>query len=573
MTAASGLFIRNARARVGNPLPVHTMAESSDPSRPRGGLSRRQFVASASAGAALGASTSLSAARNPDKAPAKAAGGGRASAPGGAPGPYDSMRELIAALAARGSLVRVDRMDQDAYEATALMYRLVEKYGPAGAPALQVGEVRIDGAWRQGPLIGNYLGNWQVEALVFGLEPVPGDEAATFRRVKQHLMGLARANGGRYPQRDPVELAPTRAPCKQVVLTGDQIDLTVFPFLKVSPADGGRYINTASVFTSDPAMGVNLGTYRCELKGPRKVAVSPGEGQTGWRMLDAARKRGEKTARVALVLGQDPIVYLVSGSRVANRVGDNPVDELAVAGGLRGRPVEVVRGETCNFLVPAHAEMVIEGEVPLDDLEPEGPYGEALGYQGKGENAFWMRVDCVTHRRDPWFHNSFTGIDRGPISAPGVASATLFAQKFAPEVVDLHYPGEAKNILFIAIDKTKPGQGLAVGEKIGKFNPVAKVVVVVDKDVDLLRMPAILAALGSRWQPHPATRIYEDLPGLPLDPSQPVRTRTSKIVIDATRQLPDEGGPKEFPAANRALFEALAPEAFARVDGKYGSLL
>jgi 4-hydroxy-3-polyprenylbenzoate decarboxylase len=449
----------------------------------------------------------------------------------------------------------------------------VDRYGAEGAPAVVFEEVKINGRWMKGPVIGNYIGHWDAEALVFGLEPDPAGGAATLRKARDHLVALASANGGRFPEIAPREVARSAAPCKEVVLAGDAIDMTAFPFMQVNPGDGGRYVNTASVFTEDPKTGVNLGTYRCELKGPRKIAVSPGEGQTGWRMLDAARKRGDKTAKVALVLGQDPIVYLVSGSRVANRAGDKPVDELAVAGGLRGRPVEVVRCETSDFLVPARAEMVIEGEIPLDDREPEGPYGEGLGYQGGGELAWYMNVTTVTHRRDPWLHNSFTGVDRGPVSAAGLASSLLFAKKLVPEVRDMHYRSKANNIMYVSIEKSAPGQGIAVGEKLGKFNPVAKVVVVVDSDVDLMDQSQLMFALSSRWQPHPASKIFENLPGLPLDPSQPTRMKTSKIVIDATRQWPAEGGPQSFPKTNRATLAEGAPDAFARVDAKWAALI
>ena len=83
--------------------------------------------------------------------------------------------------------------------------------------------------------------------------------------------------------------------------------------------------------------------------------------------------------------------------------------------------LRVVKSETNDFLVPAHAEMVIEGEITLDDLEREGPYGEGLGYQGDGEMAWWMNVTTVTHRRNPWMHNSFTGVDPGPMKSHGIA--------------------------------------------------------------------------------------------------------------------------------------------------------
>jgi 4-hydroxy-3-polyprenylbenzoate decarboxylase len=531
------------------------------------GVSRRAFLATTSAGlAAATAGCALG-----EAGPGSPAGAG--SVPAGPVGPFETFRDTVAALEARGRVVRIARADQDAFEATALMYRLVDRYGAEGAPTVVFEEVKVGGRWLKGPVVGNFIGHWDAEALVFGLEPDPAGGNATLRRARDHLVALAQAHGGRFPEIAPVEVQREHALCKEVVLTGEAIDMTAFAFLQVNPADGGRYVNTASVFTADPKMGTNLGTYRCQLKGPRKIAVSPGAGQTGWRMLDAARKRGEKTAKVSLVLGQDPMVYLVSGTRVANRAGDRPVDELAIAGGLRGRAVEVVRSETNDFLVPAHAEMIIEGEIPLADTEPEGPYGEGLGYQGDGETAWYMNVTCVTHRRDPWMHNSFTGVDRGPVSAAGLASSLLFAQKLVPEVHDMHYRSKANNIMYVSIRKTAPGQGIAVGEKLGKFNPVAKVVIVLDDDVDLMNINQVMFAISSRWQPSPAVRIFENLPGLPLDPSQKDPNRTSKIVIDATRQWPEEGGPAVFPPTNRQNLVDGAPDAFARVDAKWTDLI
>lgn len=326
-------------------------------------LTRRTFVA----GSSLSVAAALTASGCTTSTGVGIADTARNPGPTGPTGPFDTMREMIATLDARGRLLRIDRVDQDAYEGTALMYRLVEKHGLEGAPALLFDEVKIDGKWIKGPVVGNYLGHWDTECLALGLEPDATSGPATFRKARAHLIDIAQKNGGRYPEIPPVLIPREQALCKEVILRGDEIDLTRFPIMQVNPGDGGRYINTASVYTVDPKAGVNLGTYRCQLKGPRKVAVSPGAGQTGWKMLMAARKRGEKTAAVTLILGQDPIVYVVSGSRAANRQGDKPVDELAVAGGLRGRPVEIIKCETNDFLVPAHVEMVIEGEILLNE--------------------------------------------------------------------------------------------------------------------------------------------------------------------------------------------------------------
>jgi 4-hydroxy-3-polyprenylbenzoate decarboxylase len=354
-------------------------------------------------------------------------------------------------------------------------------------------------------------------------------------------------------------------------LTGDEIDVRAFPFFKNNPGDSGRFLNTTSVFTTDPEMGLNIGTYRCEIKGPRHIAVGSGEGQTGYRMLMAARERGEKSARIALVVGQDPMIWLVSGARIPERSGDKPVDELATAGGLRGKAVEVVKCDTNDIRVPAHAEMVIEGEVTLESFEPNGPYGEGSGYIGAiYTTAFTMNVTRVTHRIDPWFVNDFTGVTRPLIEMPGSALTVAGLKQFIPEIVDYRYQD---SVTFFSVRKTEPGQALEIGKKLGKMIPVFKILVMVDDDVDIWNPAELFAAFATRWQAYPASHIFEDLPTMPLEPSSPVRERSAKIVIDATRQWPEEGGPEVFPAFSRQVLEEHAPDIFDRIDAKWGAII
>jgi 4-hydroxy-3-polyprenylbenzoate decarboxylase len=384
---------------------------------------------------------------------------------------------------------------------------------------------------------------------------------------------MLNASGGQYATIDPVEVPRDEALCKQVILRGDDIDLTKFAFIQCNPADAGRYINTGMVFTEDPDMGKNFGTYRCQLKGPREISVNSEPNQSGWKMLMAATERGEKIARVSIVLSADPVVWMISSSRVGGRRGNQPVEELAVAGGIKGRAMQVVRSETNHHMIPANAEMVIEGEIPLGDYRPEGPYGEMLGYLGKykPEN-FWMKVTAVTHRKDPWIMNNFTGVNRGALKAPGAAMSLVNFKRFIPEIVDFHTANEAVGMTYVSIDKTKPGQALDVGEKIARLIPLSKVVVVVDKDMDVLNHKDMLFAMGSRWQPNTASRIFDELRGMPLDPSLVNRPMTSKIVIDATKQLPAEGGPETFAELNRTLLVEGAPDAFDQVDAKWGDV-
>ena len=229
----------------------------------------------------------------------------------------------------------------------------------------------------------------------------------------------------------------------------------------------------------------------------------------------------------------------------------------------------MVRSETNDFMVPAQAEMIIEGEVPLDDLRPEGPYGEMVGYQGQRKaEVFWLRVTAVTHRRRPWLMNNFTGAQAGTLMAAGHARSLLRLKAAQPGVVDYFDDTRAVGLTCVSIRKQAPGEGLAVARHVAEHNYFAKVVVAVDDDVDVTDHEQILASLGARWQPHGRLATYADRPALPLDPSTEKLGRGSKIAIDATRQWPEEGGPPSFPPLNRALLADAAPDAFARVDAR-----
>ena len=287
--------------------------------------------------------------------------------------PFDSLRDYVAAMEAHGAVFRAGRIDQDKYEGTALMYRLVDEYGLFMTPLVIFDQVKIAGRWIDGPVIANVSGHVYAETIFFGLEPAMGSARDTLRRARTYLDNVLAENEGSYPTIPPVELEREAALCKQVTLDSAAIDVTRLPFLQNNPGDSGRFINTASIVTEDPDMGVNYGTYRCEIEGPRKIIIGSGEGQTGYTMFMEARKRGETTAPVALVCGQDPMTWLISGARIPERRGKKPVDELATAGGMRGEALEVVKCDSNNLRVPAHAEMIIEGVGSLDGFEPNGP--------------------------------------------------------------------------------------------------------------------------------------------------------------------------------------------------------
>ncbi len=538
----------------------------SDAAAPgRNELSRRELMASGLGLAAAGA----------------ALAGGKATAgvhadPGLAPqAPFDSLRDYVAALEYHGLLQRFSGVDQDKYEATAIMYSLVDNHGEHGAPGVLFEDVTANGKKFPGPVVANLQGHWDAEAILWNLPRDPYDPTAAYRQAKQMHLGKLKFYGGEYELIEPREIAKKDAPVKAIKKTGDKVDVTEFPFFRGNPGDGGPYINTASVFTKDPKMGVNLGTYRCQVKGPRKIMINFEGGQTGIKMVNAAKKRGETRIPITLVVGQDPITWMVSSSRIPNRLRNrDPIDELAVSGGLRGKPVDVVATEDGEFMVPAQAEIVIEGTVDIINLEPEGPYHEMFGYMGiKKDKNFVMTVDTVTQREDPWVMNSFTGVVQEYIESAQTAATLYQLQKSNPAVVDYASPHDSQGLTYISLKKTEPGQALKIGKPIAMFNPLARVVIVVDDDVDVMSSADVRFAVGSRWQPSIATEIFDKRRAFPLDPAAPDRKTTSKVVIDATRQWPEEGGPPYYQELNRDVFEREAPEAMARVTEKWPSQL
>ena len=490
--------------------------------------------------------------------------------------PYDSIRDWVAALEAHGLLLRMGDVDQDAFHATGLFFNLTDQYTWFGAPAMLFDRVRIDGEWFDGPLLANLQGHLSTDSIIWGLETRPGEAEGNYRRAKEYMRKVFRENGNAWPYIDPVELPAAESPCKEVILRGDEIDLTKFAFIQTNPADGGRYVNSGSLFTEDPETGKNIGTYRCQIKGPRKLALNPETNQGGWKMITAARDRGEKVYKVAVVVGQDPVVFMISSTKMTGffHKGRLP-DELALVGGLRGKALDVVKCETNDMLVPAHAEMIIEGEVLFDEpLEPEGPFGEMYGYLGpRDEGKFWMRVTAVTHRRDPWILNMFTGMERGLVTAPMHTLIEHDLRQQFPYFVEYYQPHDTMGIAYLAIKKTKPGQGLEIGSAVARVNPIAKITVVLDDDVNLLNALDIQRAIVARWQPYPATFILEHGRGIIIDPSPRVRRETSKIAIDATRQWPEEGGPDVFAGNSRDLMNELQPDAISDSAQLYAALL
>jgi UbiD family decarboxylase len=478
---------------------------------------------------------------------------------------FDSLREYIAEMEARDNLLRIAEMDQDRYEMTAFGYRLDDR-DRANAPAFLVERTKINDRWYDTPVVANVLNNYWTVALSLGVDTSGQSASQMYDAAVGRIMSFL-DDGYRWRSIDPVIIDGAGAPCKEVVLHGELADLGEFPWIRNNPADGGQYISTGAVITNDPELGRNVGTHRMMIKGPRKVGLDLSTQSHAYAHVQRAIGRGEKKVPVSVAIGIDPVSWMMSSTRLAGP-GE---DEFAIAGGFRGKPVRLVKCESNDLEVPAEAEIVLEGFIPVE-REWEGPYGEMLGYIGEKKNTYGIEVETITHRARPWVYNVWPGIGGAYLTLPWEVGPFARLKSILPGLVRLHTPPAIPPIAIACIDKRMPGEGIEAGMAVLGYRMTGfhkKIVIVVDKDVDPTDLTRVMHAVATRWQPDPASLIVKQSFHFLLDPSTHRNFLSSKIVIDATRQLPAEGGPKVYALDNRTVMEERAGEAFDLVDGKW----
>ena len=336
-------------------------------------------------------------------------------------------------------------------------------------------------------------------------------------------------------------------PCKEVVVTGADVDLGALPIPVWTPGkDAGPYLTPLWV-TRDPDTGRrNIGIRRCQIKSRATTGILFGAPDRGGAIHYEKWKRRGAHMPAALFMGGDPVQYLVAPARYG-------ADELAVAGGIRGAAIPVVKCETVDLEVPADAEIVIEGEVLTDGLEPEGPFGEFTGYMAGGRAAPIFRVTAVTHRKDPIVMGVVSQL---PPSESSMIKRSLLEAGLKKHLrEDLRIPGitavhalEAGGCtatLWIALDKMYAGHvDQTVFGALGHMGTsYFKWIVVTDDDVDIEDPFMRDWVLAWRVRPEADLRVIPCAGAVELDPSsfgpdapEGGQTPGAKVVIDATRK-------------------------------------
>jgi 4-hydroxy-3-polyprenylbenzoate decarboxylase/2,5-furandicarboxylate decarboxylase 1 len=332
------------------------------------------------------------------------------------------------------------------------------------------------------------------------------------------------------------------APCHEVVLTGDDIDLRSLPIPTYSPKDGGPYITPGIVVSKDPETGVpDIGHYRFLILGKDTVSFSAQLFHRFGKNLVKSQKLGIKP-RAALVIGVDPVLAYTCQVQVHDQTND-----WEVAGGLRGAPVELVKCKTCDIEVPATAEMVIEFEVDMETTVMEGPLGEYTGYYTPATPKPVARVTAITHRKKPIFQGLLTG---KPVTENHILKQIPFEASFLKtlkrqfptiESVSVRASAGVSFYVVISMNQRFAGEARQVILAAMSSNIRPKWTVVVDPDIDVHSSSEVEWAMAFRVQPEKDTIIVGDIPAGPSDPSiddpklpRPMRT-ASAIGVDATK--------------------------------------
>jgi len=359
-----------------------------------------------------------------------------------------------------------------------------------------------------------------------------------------------------YSKRIKTPLKPERvndAPCKEQILKGDEIDLFSYPAPLWHEGDGGRYLGTwHSVVVRDLETGwQNVGMHRMMIHDSKICGVMFAPFQHIGLIYQKYEKLG-KPMPIAVSIGNDPVCPIVSCAPFGAGI-----DEWDMAGALRKSPLKVIRCETADLNVPAHSEIVLEGEVPPFKRREEGPFGEHTGFYGGGKTEkTFIHVRCITQRKNPILRGSLEGTpvveDHQVTSLNHAALALrLFEEVGIPGIRSINFPacGDPWLSAIISIKKNYHGQSLdaakvLMGSKIGRF---LKHVYVVDEDVDPFNLEEVFYAINTRFQASRDLIVTRNESGSSLDPSVPFEQKgvTDKMILDATWSMTSEYKPRE----------------------------
>ncbi len=472
---------------------------------------------------------------------------------------YNDLREFIAALEKNGELQRIP-FEVDPYlEMTAFADRSVKTNGPALLFEKPKGYKM--------PVLVNSMASIKRMQLALQVENVDQIAARITEylqmKMPEGIMGklkmlpMLAEMGNFFPK------IVSGGPCKEVV-ERDNFSLKDIPVLHCWPEDGGPFITLPLVFSKNPETGKrNCGMYRMQVYDERTTGMhwqTHKQGADHYRRLLQEGKR--KRMDIAVAIGADPAVMYSAILPLPPEL-----DEMMIAGFLRGKPVEMVKCETVDIEVPSNAEIVLEGYVELGEMRTEGPFGDHTGFYSLADEYPVFHVTCVTRRKNPIYVTTVVGPPPMEDFYMGKSIERIFLPLMRlnlPEVRDICMPAEGifHNLIIVSIRKSYPGQARKVMHGIWGTGQAmfSKCIVVVDEDVNVQDLSEVAWKALNNIDPQRDTEFVLG-PIDSLDHSSRLPNFGSKMGIDATRKWPAEGFTRPWPDVIK-----MSPEVTKRVD-------
>ncbi|TAN31085.1 MAG: 4-hydroxy-3-polyprenylbenzoate decarboxylase [Castellaniella sp.] len=506
---------------------------------------------------------------------------------------YRDLRDFIQQLESRGDLKRIAHPVSTLLEMTEISDRVLR----SGGPALLFEHPIHSGAASSTPVLTNLFGT--PDRVAWGM----GAADVSALRETGELLASLREPAPPHGMRDAIskvaflksalwDMNPRTirsAPCQEVVLEADDVDLSALPLQSCWPDDVGPLLTWGLVTTRGPhARRQNLGIYRQQLIGRNKLIMrwlSHRGGALDFR--DHALAHPGEPFPIAVALGADPATTLAAVTPIPDSLS-----EYQFAGLLRGSRTELTQTLGSDLLVPATAEFVLEGHilpaghpaarvptVPQGAPEPpdtgyemalEGPYGDHTGYYNEQDWFPVFTVQRITHRRDPIYHSTYTGKPPDEPAILGVALNEVFVpllRRQFPEITDFYLPPEGCSYRLAVVSMRKQYPGHAKRILFGLWSVLrqfmyTKFIIVVDDDIDIRRWTEVVWAMTTRMDPVRDTVLVENTPIDYLDFASPVSGLGGKMGLDATNKWPGEtqrewGRPIQMDAAVKARVDAM----------------
>ncbi len=471
---------------------------------------------------------------------------------------FNTLREFIDFLEEKDDLVRVRREVDPDLEINAIIDRLARTDGPA------VLFENVKGS--DMPVLGNLYSARRRIDWMLGTDNLDACVKAGIDRLIELKKGGTNAA-------IPVEVPREKAPCKEVIIEGDDIDLARFPFVRLWPQDGGLYNTLPIIITQDPENGVyNVGIYRMMVRDQNSFCMHWLPQKHGRKHFEKAEEMGADEFPVCVVMSVEPALGLVGAFAV-----HPPLDEYMVTGALTGKPVERVKAEDSDLLIPATAEIVLEGVVKTKEMVDEGPFGDFHGYYSPVKQTPVFYVRKITMRKDPLLHVATTGMPPTEIHTMSKAAerfSLYFAQKRNPHIVDFNLTRESGTLytMIIALDKKEPGEARRLIENMLKSSKGQSIfitnIIVVDGDVDVQDLGQVIWAWSCHCRPEHDVIITPVGEADLEKPCSYPRGVGARMGIDATTKSAAEGYERDMP--DRVVMDAAVSQKVAAQWTDYG---